>query len=50
MADQTISNVVRDLGRAERLRSALILTDTQLLEPFALQRDETAFEAFKARK
>jgi RNA polymerase sigma factor (sigma-70 family) len=49
MADQTIPNVVRDLGRAERLRSALILTDTQLLERFVLQRDETAFEALLHR-
>jgi RNA polymerase sigma factor (sigma-70 family) len=49
MADETIPNVVRDLGRAERLRSALILTDSQLLDQFALQQDETAFEALLHR-
>src|SRR5437879_3423648 len=49
MAGKTILDVVRDLGRAERLRSALILTDTQLLERFALQRDEAAFEALLHR-
>jgi RNA polymerase sigma factor (sigma-70 family) len=49
MAGKMIPDVVRDLSRAERLRSALILTDAQLLERFAVQRDEAAFEALLHR-
>jgi RNA polymerase sigma factor (sigma-70 family) len=49
MAGKKILDVVRALGRAERLRSALILTDAQLLERFAVQRDEAAFEALLHR-
>src|SRR6516225_7843406 len=49
MAGKTITDVVRDLGRAEHLRSALLLTDAQLLERFAAQRDEEAFEAILYR-
>jgi RNA polymerase sigma factor (sigma-70 family) len=49
MADKTIPDVMRDLGQAERLRSVLILTDALLLERFALQQDETAFEALLHR-
>jgi RNA polymerase sigma factor (sigma-70 family) len=49
MVDKMIPDVVRDLGRAERLRSALVLTDSLLLERFAQQRDETAFEALLHR-
>jgi len=49
MTDKTIPDVVRDLGRADRLRFALILTDAQLLERFARQRDEAAFEALLHR-
>ena len=49
MTHKTISDVVRDLGQSERLRFALILTDAQLLERFARQRDEAAFEALLHR-
>ena len=49
MAGKTITDVVRDLGRAEHLWSALLLTDAQLLERFAAQRDEAAFEAILYR-
>src|SRR5262249_3237606 len=46
---QTIPGMVRDLGQAERLRAALALSDAQLLERFALHRDEAAFEAIVHR-
>jgi DNA-directed RNA polymerase specialized sigma24 family protein len=46
---KTITDVVRDLGRAGRLQAALTLSDAQLLEQFALQRDEAAFEALVHR-
>jgi RNA polymerase sigma factor (sigma-70 family) len=46
---KTILEVVRDLGRAARLQAALMLSDAQLLERFALQRDEAAFEALLHR-
>jgi DNA-directed RNA polymerase specialized sigma24 family protein len=49
MAGKTITHVVRDLGRAERLRSALLLTDAQLLERFTIHQDEAAFEALLHR-
>jgi RNA polymerase sigma factor (sigma-70 family) len=49
MAGKTLADVVRDIGRAERLRSVLVLTDAQLLERFALHRDEAAFEALLYR-
>jgi RNA polymerase sigma factor (sigma-70 family) len=49
MAGKTITDVVLDQGRAERLRSALIMTDAQLLERFAVQREESAFEALLHR-
>jgi RNA polymerase sigma-70 factor (ECF subfamily) len=49
MAGKTIIDVVLDLGRAERLYSALILTDAQLLERFAVRREEAAFEALLHR-
>ena len=46
---KTITDMVRDLGRAARLQTALTLSDDQLLEQFALQRDEAAFEALLHR-
>jgi RNA polymerase sigma factor (sigma-70 family) len=46
---KTIPDVVRDPGRAARLQAALALSDAQLLEQFALQRDEAAFEALLHR-
>src|SRR5262249_45819163 len=49
MAGKTITDVVRDLGRDERLRFALLLTDAQLLERFATHRDEAAFEGLLHR-
>jgi RNA polymerase sigma factor (sigma-70 family) len=46
---KTLADVVRDLGRSERLRAALVLPDEQLLERFAHLRDEAAFEALLHR-
>jgi RNA polymerase sigma factor (sigma-70 family) len=46
---RTILDVVRDLGDASRLQAALALSDAQLLEHFALQRDVAAFEALLHR-
>jgi polysaccharide biosynthesis/export protein len=46
---KTITDVVRDLSNAERLQAALTLTDAQLLEQFALQCNEAAFEALLHR-
>jgi RNA polymerase sigma factor (sigma-70 family) len=49
MASKTLTDVVCDLGRAARLQAALALPDAQLLERFALRRDEAAFEALLHR-
>jgi RNA polymerase sigma-70 factor (ECF subfamily) len=46
---KTITDVVRDLGRAGRVQAALALSDAQLIEQFALERDEAAFEAILRR-
>jgi RNA polymerase sigma factor (sigma-70 family) len=46
---RTIIDVVRDLGDAARVQAALTLSDAQLLEQFALQRNEAAFEALLHR-
>src|SRR5262249_22640760 len=46
---KAIPDVVRDLGGAARLQAALTLSDAQLLEQFARQRDEAAFEALLHR-
>jgi hypothetical protein len=46
---KTLTDVVRDLGRAGRLQAALAMSDDQLLERFALQREEAAFEAILHR-
>jgi RNA polymerase sigma factor (sigma-70 family) len=46
---KTLTDVVRDLGRAGRLQTALKLSDAELLQQFALQRDEAAFEALLHR-
>jgi RNA polymerase sigma factor (sigma-70 family) len=46
---KTIPDMVRDLGNAARLQTALTLSDAQLLEQYALQRNEAAFEALLHR-
>jgi RNA polymerase sigma factor (sigma-70 family) len=46
---KTITDVVGAIGRAGRLQAALTLADAQLLERFAVQRDEAAFEALLHR-
>jgi RNA polymerase sigma factor (sigma-70 family) len=45
----TITEMVRDLGHAERLQVALTLTDAQLLEQFAHYGEEAAFESLLHR-
>jgi RNA polymerase sigma factor (sigma-70 family) len=46
---KTITEMVHDLGNVARLQAALALSDAQLLEEFARQRNETAFEALLHR-
>src|SRR5262252_4101227 len=49
MAGETLTAVVRDLGRLARLRADLALPDADLLERYVRARDEAAFEALLHR-
>jgi RNA polymerase sigma factor (sigma-70 family) len=49
LVNQTIADTVRGPGDSARLRAALALSDAQLLERFAVRRDEAAFEALLHR-
>jgi RNA polymerase sigma factor (sigma-70 family) len=44
-----LTDLVHNLSRAGRLQAALAMSDDQLLERFALQREEAAFEAILHR-
>jgi RNA polymerase sigma factor (sigma-70 family) len=46
---KTIPNMVRDLGKTAHLQTALTMSDAQLLEQYALHRNESAFEALLHR-
>jgi RNA polymerase sigma factor (sigma-70 family) len=46
---EPITDVLHALGNAERLQACLKLSDAQLLEQFAVQRHEAAFEALLHR-
>jgi RNA polymerase sigma factor (sigma-70 family) len=46
---EPITDMLHALGNAERLQAWLMLSDAQLLEQFALQRHEAAFEALMHR-
>jgi RNA polymerase sigma factor (sigma-70 family) len=49
VAAETLGDVLRRIGRLAGLQSVLSLTDAQLLERFAVNRDEPAFAALMVR-
>ncbi len=49
MAGETLGEVLRRIGRRAGLEGVLTLTDAQLLERFAVGRDEPAFAALMVR-
>jgi RNA polymerase sigma factor (sigma-70 family) len=49
VAGETLGDVLRRIGRLAGLQGVLLLTDAQLLERFAVGRDEPAFAALMVR-